>query len=100
MFGVIMGGTGTVDATTGPARIPDCANPSYGGKVMPRIWDAGCTGRVDLYRNVRWSFWGDRYARGSGISSSEYRVKVTAFRPRMCLSRGTEGGASTTPAFA
>jgi hypothetical protein len=79
-----------VDATTGPPRIPTCANPYYGGKVKPKRWDAGCTGSYDLYRNVRWPWWSDRYARGRGISSNGYRVRVTAFRARMCISRGTE----------
>lgn len=77
-------------ATLGPARIATCGNPYYGGKVMPKLWDAGCTGTIDLYRKVRWTFWGDHLAKGTGLSSTGVRVHVRAWRGRMCLSRGTE----------
>ena len=70
-------------ASAAPIYLPDCGVSSYGGKAKPKTWDAGCTGNLDL-RKGKWSSWGGKTARGTGIGYDDRRTTITAYRIRTC----------------
>ena len=69
-------------------RLPSCGNTSYGGRVAPRTWDAGCTGSNELVR-ARWRHWGRRVATARGQTVV-----------RTCDPNCAEGGSRLYPASA
>jgi hypothetical protein len=78
--------------------IPSCGVTTYGGRVEPPRWDAGCTGTPELIR-AKWTGWGRDVAIGRGFTvfigcgpdcaSSEvyeYRSRLRVSRVRRCKS--------------
>jgi hypothetical protein len=76
--------------------LPNCGSSTYGGRVQPSRWDAGCTGQWELIR-AKWSLWGRGVAIGKGFTQGsdcdpdcasgtlyEYRSRLRVSRIRTC----------------